>query len=223
MRDTTRWIAALVAAALFIIAGCESSSNPASPPPSKAALVAPQTFTLSGVVTEASAAGVVPVSGVLIQETRSQRSVMSDTEGRYSLSGVPAGGGLVRISKDGYVASTNSFAVSADTTMNVRITRTKHYVLSGLVFEMTANGKRAVEGVQLYCDSCGSPFGHTFTSTDAGGRYQFAWSLDGQHPLQVWKDGYALAQPEGSDANAAKHVTANVHGDTQFDIEVVRR
>lgn len=97
------------------------------------------------------------------------------------------------------------------------------YILSGLIFEMTASGRRPVEAVELYCDSCGSPVGHTFTASDARGRYQFAWSTDGRHPLLVWKDGYALANSTGSYGREVAYVTATVNGDTQFDIEVVRR
>lgn len=80
-----------------------------------------------------------------------------------------------------------------------------------------------VEGVQLYCDSCGSPDGHTFTSTDANGFYSFSWARNGVHPLLVWKDGYVVVDPTGmlSDGTGVKNATVN--GDTRFDIEVVRR
>jgi hypothetical protein len=79
------------------------------------------------------------------------------------------------------------------------------------------------EGVQLYCDSCGSPDGHTFTSTDANGFYSFSWARNGVHPLLVWKVGYAIVDPTGtlSDGTAVKNVM--VDGDTQFDIQIVRR
>ena len=77
--------------------------------------------------------------------------------------------------------------------------------------------------MELYCDSCGSPVGHTFTTSDARGHYEFEWSMDGRHPLQVWGEGYALANPTGSYGGGVEYVTATVNGDTQFDIEVVRR
>lgn len=97
------------------------------------------------------------------------------------------------------------------------------YTLSGVVSEVTAAGSVPAEGVQLYCDSCGSPDGHTFTSTDANGSYTFAWTRNGVHPLLVWKDGYLVIDPSGalSDGRAVKNAT--VDGDTQFNIQIVRR
>jgi len=89
------------------------------------------------------------------------------------------------------------------------------YTLSGIVSESTPTGQAPVEGVQLYCDSCGSPEGHTFTSTDANGFYSFSWTQDGVHSLLVWKDGYELLDRTGG--------LATVHGDTRLDILVVRR
>ena len=97
------------------------------------------------------------------------------------------------------------------------------YTLSGIVSEVTAVGNVPAEGVKLYCDSCGSPDGHTFTSSDANGLYSFAWARNGVHPLLVWKDGYVVIDPSGSlfDGKALKNAT--VDGDTRFDIQIVRR
>jgi hypothetical protein len=97
------------------------------------------------------------------------------------------------------------------------------YTLSGIVSEVTAAGSVPAEGVQLYCDSCGSPDGHTFTSSDANGFYTFAWARNGVHPLLVWKDGYLVIDPSGAlvDGTAVKNAT--VDGDTRFDIQLVRR
>ena len=46
--------------------------------------------------------------------------------------------------------------------------------LSGVVFEIADGGRVPIEGVELYCDSCGE-FGHTATYTDANGRLQNEW------------------------------------------------
>jgi hypothetical protein len=97
------------------------------------------------------------------------------------------------------------------------------YTLSGVVRELSAAGNVPAEGVELYCDSCGSRDGHTFTSSDASGFYSFSWARNGVHPLLVWKDGYVVVDPTGtlSDGRAVKNAT--VDGDTRFDIEIVRR
>jgi hypothetical protein len=95
------------------------------------------------------------------------------------------------------------------------------YTLSGVVSELTAAGKVPAEGVQLYCDSCGSPDGHTFTSSDANGFYSFSWARNGVHPLMVWKDGYVVIDATGPLSNGT--VNATVDGDTRLDIQIVRR
>lgn len=97
------------------------------------------------------------------------------------------------------------------------------YTLSGVVSELMAAGQVPAEGVRLYCDSCGSPDGHTFTSSDANGFFSFSWAQNGVHPLLVWKDGYDVIDPAGrlTDGTAVKNAT--VHGDTRFDIQIVRR
>jgi hypothetical protein len=96
------------------------------------------------------------------------------------------------------------------------------YTLSGVVSELGPAGPIPVEGVQLYCDSCGSPDGHTFTSTDATGFYRFAWTPAGVHPVQVWKEGYELVDASAVIAGTAV-ATAVVKGDTALDIRVARR
>ena len=205
---------------LIFTAGCESSSTPTSPP---SAVVRPQTFTLSGIVSEGAGTGVVPVGGALVRETRSQRSATTDNDGRYSIAELTAGGRSVTVSKAGYVSFTSNLDMSGDATLNVSVAPVPTYVLSGVVFEVTVTGRRTVEGVNLYCDSCGSPVGHTFTLTDARGRYEFAWSMNGRHDLQVWKDGYALVRRDGILGKDTGYVSAAVNGDTQLDIEVERR
>jgi len=93
------------------------------------------------------------------------------------------------------------------------------YVLSGVVFEMTADRRVPIEGVEVYCDSCGSPVGHTFVSTDADGFYTLAWTANGVHPLFVTKAGYRLFDPAGA---LRDQIDAIVSGDTRFDIQLVR-
>ena len=91
------------------------------------------------------------------------------------------------------------------------------------MFETTAAGRVAVAGVEVYCDGCGSPNGHTFAYTATDGSYSFAWTYDGVVPLLVRKDGYSVLGalrifPDGTGVR-----NALVIGDTQFDIELSRR
>ena len=77
-----------------------------------------------------------------------------------------------------------------------------------------------LEGVDVYCDSCGSPVGHTSAYTDPNGFYRLAWTIDGFHPLYVTKAGYQIFDPSG---RARDTITARVLGDTRFDIQLVRK
>jgi len=97
------------------------------------------------------------------------------------------------------------------------------YTLSGVVYELTTTGKLPVEGVRLYCDSCGSPDGHTHTSSDANGAYSFSWARNGIHPLWIWKDGYDVIGSMGRLADGTSVKNATVNGDTRFDVQIVRR
>jgi hypothetical protein len=93
------------------------------------------------------------------------------------------------------------------------------YILSGVVFEVTDAGEVPIEGVELYCDSCGSPEGHTFVNTDADGFYSLAYAHDGSHPLFVTKAGYQIFDP----TDQLGRITATVRGDTRFNIRLTRR
>lgn len=55
-----------------------------------------------------------------------------------------------------------------------------------------------VDGVEVYCDSCDSPIGHTFVYTDATGVYSFGWARNGVHPLLVRKTGCDVKDPAGT-------------------------
>ena len=55
--------------------------------------------------------------------------------------------------------------------------------LSGVVFEITAGTFVGVEGVEVYCDTCG-PIGHSHRFTDGTGEYDFGEVANG-HPLLV--------------------------------------
>lgn len=214
-------IAVIFAIASVVAGGCGSPSNPVS-----ATGVGNEpraTFTLSGVVTELTATGVTSVDRALVQATPSQVRATTALDGHYSIPGLPAGSSVVTIVKDGYVTSTSNVVITADAQLDVRISPVSTYILSGVVFEITPSGRVVVEDVHLYCDSCGSPVGHTFTSSDAEGHYSFAWSMNGVHQIQVWKDGYALMRPDGTYGKLTEYVNAKVNGDTQVDIEVVRR
>jgi hypothetical protein len=96
--------------------------------------------------------------------------------------------------------------------------------LSGVVFELNAGQRVPVVGVEVYCDSCG-PQGHTFSITDGSGAYRFEGAPYGRTTLLLAKPGYGLPQPGplGAFGGWMGSIDAFVTGETQFDVEVVRR
>ena len=97
------------------------------------------------------------------------------------------------------------------------------YTLSGAVFESTASGRVAVEGVHVYCDGCGSPVGHTSVFTAADGLYSFGWAYNSTLPLLVQKEGYTVVGATEVLSGGWSRRLVTIHGDTRFDIELVRR
>jgi hypothetical protein len=190
---------------------------------SPTSIVPPATFTLSGTVTEMTEAGPAPVEGALVSETHSGWDRITDADGHYSVSGLPGTSTSVSVVKQGYVTQTRTVTMNSDTKLDVQIERVGYHVLSGVVFEMTETGNVPIESVEIYCDSCGSPEGHTFAYTDANGFYSLAWALNGVHPLFVTKAGYEIVDPTGKLRDSLGRINAIVQGNTRFDIQMARR
>jgi len=96
--------------------------------------------------------------------------------------------------------------------------------LSGVVFEDTLNGRAPIEAVSVYCELCGAET-HTWTSTDSNGFYEFigVWTSGiNATPVLVRKDGYIdpVGLPKLTNPGWREVV---VNGDTQFDMQLVRR
>ena len=95
--------------------------------------------------------------------------------------------------------------------------------LSGVVFEITLAGNRPVEGVRIYCDTCG-PVGHSDRITDGTGAYSFEEVANGRPLMLLSKPGYNLFRPDATaPAGWMGGVIATVRGDTGFDIQLVRQ
>jgi hypothetical protein len=176
-------------------------------------------FVISGVVTEITDEGEMPVEGVRITESGTLTSAQTDSRGAYRLGGLRRSTFNLLMSAPGYVNASKSVTASSDLQLDLRVVRIQSFVLSGMVYESTAGGRVPLGGVVLYCDGCGSPVGHTFETTDADGLYRFAWTLNGKNWIQfISKDGYRYAGPIETFG-----IPVIVNGDTRFDIELVRR
>jgi hypothetical protein len=164
--------------------------------------------------------GLILVTGARVEESSSRRTTTTDLNGFYSISGLHATNNFVTVSKVGYVSDTRFVTIDGDTRLDIQVALVQvvTYTLTGVVSEMTETGLVPVEGVQLYCDGCGSEFGHTFMYTDSNGFYSFSWLYPGYQTLLVTKEGYGTPprQPDGI-------FTMTVTGDTRLDIQLVRR
>ena len=176
-------------------------------------------FTVSGIITELTPDGEAPLEGVQIYESGTGTSVLTDATGAYRLAGLRRASFALSMIKPGYDTITTQVTTTSDIQIDRRLTRFPVFVLSGMVYETTPNGRVPLDGVVLYCDGCGSPVGHTFVTTDANGLYTFEWTRNGKNWIQfISKEGYRYAGPIEQ-----LGIPVNVDGNTRFDIELVRR
>ena len=219
--DTTIRLSTLLSLTVLLSA-CEgrTSISPSRPP---ADVMTPPsvTYTLSGVVTEMTPIGPAPIEGAKVVDA-SGRSAATDGDGSYSIAGLPASSRMISVTKGGFLTGTRTITMTGDTELDIRLERIETYVLSGVVFEITDAGRVPLEGVELYCDSCGSPDGHTYVRTNGDGFYSLEWTANGVHPLFVTKAGYEIFDPNGA-RDAIGRISATVRGDTVFDVQLVRR
>lgn len=107
--------------------------------------------------------------------------------------------------------------------------------LAGSVYEVangSSSGRVGIEGAAVYCEQCGEST-HTFSYTDSKGEYVFppgVWT-EGRpsFPIRIMvsKDGYQdpagfpKTTPPNPSGPGWREVV--IHGDTRFDMELVRR
>ena len=204
-----------------LLSACDGL-KPVSPSPPPAIAPSSVTYTLSGVVTEMTAIGPAPIEGAKVVEA-SGRSAATDEDGSYCISGLPASSRTISVTRNGYLTGTTTITMTGDTQLDIRLERIQTYVLSGVVFEITDAGRVPLEGVELYCDSCGSPDGHAYVYTNADGVYSLEWTANGVHALFVSKAGYEIFDPTGTLRDAIGRISATVRGDTRFDVQLARR
>ena len=198
--------------------GVSPASTPSTPTPIPQPSPQPNAragYTLSGVVFIETGLGRVPIDGVEIDEANHHRSTRTDRDGLFSISGLDAGSDSLSASRWDVVTYTKTLTVAGDTRLDIELPT---YTLNGVVFERTPTGTAPIEGATVYCDGCGSPYGHTSSYTGPNGGYSFSFTYSGTNPLQVWKTGYV--DPPGQAPGWRQPM---VNGNTRFDIELVRR
>ena len=92
---------------------------------SQTTLYPPGTFTLSGLVTEMSPAGPVPVEGAYVARAAvgGWQSAKTDKDGFYAIPGLFNASREVESGKSGYVTLKRTVIVSGDTRLDITLTR----------------------------------------------------------------------------------------------------
>src|SRR5688500_19030528 len=93
-----------------LLAACDGlrSVSPSPPPGITPSSV---TYTLSGVVTEMTAVGPVPIEGVRVVDA-SGRGAATDEGGSYSISGLPASSRTISVARNGYLTGNTTVTMA---------------------------------------------------------------------------------------------------------------
>ena len=220
----------------LVVSACGGSNGAATPVSPTTPRPPDPTFTVSGVVV---GQGSAPVEGAQVRVAG--QSGTSDSNGYYSLTGVPGSYGGVSALKAGYAAARKILTVSGDLRLDFELgPRVAIYTLSGVVSEETSAGLMPIEGALVEEYSCEdvspSPpfFGsgcpiviYQTTTTDKNGTYRFSGLYGGKgNSIGASKEGFddplVPNVPEGPNVpDNSRKVTLN--GETRYDIHLVRR
>jgi hypothetical protein len=151
---------------------------------------APTTYTVSGTVSEVTAAGVQPVEGAQIEETATHQRTTTDANGVYHISGLQALSHSISASKSGYATTSSMVIISGDTHLDLRIVRIERvftYTLAGVVFERTPDGQLPVSGASIVL---GEGYPDLTATTDSDGRFSIAGVRATTWGLTASKNGY---------------------------------
>jgi hypothetical protein len=224
----THWLGT---AALVISLACgqtaPSTPTPTLPPPPPPGQPASTTYTVSGTVFEHAISGVRPQAGVPVRvrvwgATPVLLDGVSDSAGRYEISGVPQTRAAITIappSQSDYRAPcpSGSTAITGDASFDVHVVSTALLSTSGVpasiersilrvegtVIERVSDGVLPVAGATVdLADDDSDRWVFSTTLTDARGRYLACEAPPGTGTDQVlWvrvqKDGYRPASREG--------------------------
>lgn len=223
---TFKHLSAAVALAGSVVA-C-NQSQPVAPSPIPPPVLPVSTYTLSGDVTEATPAGLVPVSGVLVKESTTSRRAVTDAEGHYSITNVPATSASTTISasKSNYTPRSVTRTINGDTRVDLQLDRRPGFTLSGVISEMMPTGLTGISGVEIVFFSyvANDNYGEGAVDTDEQGRYRLTGVWAGPDVYTgIWlrKDGYRI-DPQLSPSCDGCFRTLTITGDTVLDIQLER-
>ena len=127
--STTRFLLALTSAAL--LAACGSSSTPTSPSPTTSTTTTPSTtstpstLTLSGTVNDDAGQVVGGAVLTIVDGVNANKTVTTESTGKYSLTGLAAGAFTLRVRREGYNELSRAVTLSTTTQMDFTLTRVR--------------------------------------------------------------------------------------------------
>ena len=185
-------------------------------------------YTLSGVVTQMTSSGKVPLRGVLVEERNIGRQAVTDDSGRYRLANLPAGVATIQISLWRFESASRTVTVSGDTTVDLELQPREQFTLSGFVTEETPAGSVPIAGVLVQAIVCPpvprGGYSYEEAETDINGFYSISGICDGETSLYAWKPGYDLGpgsgRPCGNQGEWCRWIT--IAGNTRLDFQLNR-
>jgi hypothetical protein len=188
--------------------------------------------TITGVITQMTSSGKVPIRRASVQETKTHRQAYTDDNGRYRLAALPAGATTVEVSMLRFQSASRSADVgggAGDTIVDVELLPREDFTLSGFVTEETPAGLVPVAGVLVQAVECAPPPPgyHRFVEaeTDSNGFYSVSGMCDGVTTLYARKTGYELPPPGDRPCDdhgeACRWIT--ITGNTRFDFQLNRK
>jgi hypothetical protein len=148
--------------------------------------------------------------------------VTADAQGRYEVSPLPAGLIWIRNQRATHTQPCAApVKVDGDTSFDVELVSVRNpqpprsvrpLIVSGTVFETTANGRSPVAGVKIFAEKI-LDFVAAETLTDAEGRYLLCGLPAGSWSVWTLKDGYQM----GGDVDSVPLISNRT-----FDIEIRR-
>jgi hypothetical protein len=208
---------------LWLVAGCNNSSNPAPTAPSvpSRSTSASGPYTISGVVNDngqpianADVNAWVESGAEGYSYWYAHGPVQTDASGRYSLTSLPAGAQVwVQLNASGYVQPCAASAIiSGDLTLNIALVSRANVTaapmpsppglrsVSGTVVEMTATGLQPVAGAYVTAEAgldpifAPSELPAAYTYTDAAGRFALCGLPNA--PVNLEADGVGSASAQ---------------------------
>jgi hypothetical protein len=185
--------------------------------------------TLTGVVTQMTEAGIVPVRGVFVEDSHTHRQAFTDVNGRYRLAAMPAGEATIQASMLRFEPSARSVTVTGDMTVDIQIVQRPQFTLSGFITEELPSGRVPLAGVLVEAVVCPpQPRNGNVRAeaeTDADGFFSIRGMCEGETALFASKPGFdlppAAGRACGGDGEVCHWVT--VSRDTRFDLRMSRR